>query len=282
VHHLSICAGIGGLDLGLKRAIPTLRTIAMVEREAFCIRHLATKMEEGALDPCPIYHDLLQFPWNKYRGLVDIISGGFPCQPFSVSGKQQSVNDERHLWPYIRQGVGELRPNVCFFENVDGISRAKSPCYHSVLHHVLSDLEDLGYTATAGCFTAEEVGAPHLRKRWFILGMADTLRSGLEEHGHSESDSTVEPSKMADPDSQRLEGRSQLAKQHTHQWPTGQGCPQGPDEPPRTVEPSVGRTANGIPSRVDRLRALGNSVVSQTAEKAYICLAKELHIESPG
>ena len=257
MHHLSICAGIGGLDLGLKRAIPTLRTIAMVEREAFCIRHLATKMEEGALDPCPVYHDLLQFPWDKYRGLVDIISGGFPCQPFSVSGKQQSVNDERHLWPYIRQGVGELRPNVCFFENVDGISRAKSPCYHSVLHHVLSDLEDLGYTATAGCFTAEEVGAPHLRKRWFILGMAD-------------------------PDSQRLEGRSQLTEQHTHQWPTGQGCPQGPNEPPRTVEPGVGRTANGIPNRVDRLRALGNAVVSQTAEKAYRCLTKELCRESPG
>ena len=279
MHHLSLCAGIGGLDLGLKRAIPTLRTIAMVEREAFCIRHLATKMEEGALDPCPIYHDLLQFPWRKYRGIVDIVSGGFPCQPFSVSGKQQSVNDERHLWPYIEKGLREIRPSVCFFENVDGISRAKSPGYYSVLHHVLSDLEQMDYKTTAGCFTAEEVGAPHLRKRWFILGMADPNCSGLEEHGLHEPDSTGQSGEVANANSQGLEGRSQFAEQHTHQWPTGQGCPQGPNEPPRTNEPSVGGTANGVPSRVDRLRALGNAVVSQTAEKAYAYLVKELQLD---
>ena len=174
MHHLSICAGIGGIDLGLRRAIKDLRTVAMVEVEAFCIAHLVAKMEAGELDAAPIYPDLHRFPWARYRGCVDIISGGFPCQPFSTAGSRKATEDPRHLWPVIKAGVALLRPSVVFFENVDGIVSAKSPGYHSVLHHVLSDLESLGFRATAGCYTAAEVGAPHLRKRWFIIGVCNT------------------------------------------------------------------------------------------------------------
>lgn len=146
----------------------------MVEREAYLSALLVSKMEEGLLDPCPVFGDLVSFDWAKYRGLVHLVSGGFPCQPFSYAGKRDGVDDPRHLWPYIRDGVEILRPEIVFFENVAGISTAKSPGYHSVLHHVLSDLEGLGFRATAGEFSAAEVGAPHLRKRWFILGLADT------------------------------------------------------------------------------------------------------------
>ena len=188
VHHLSLCAGIGGIDLGLRACVRGIRTIAMVEREAFCVANLAEKMEAGELDPAPIYPDLHSFPWSDYASRVDIVTGGFPCQPFSNAGSRKGVDDPRHLWPTIRKGLDVVRPRVCFFENVDGIATARSPGYHSVLHHVLSDLEQLGYRATAACFTASEVGAPHRRKRWFILGVADGDGRRLAELGETHHD----------------------------------------------------------------------------------------------
>ena len=204
IHHLSLCAGIGGIDLGLRRVVGNIRTVAMVEREAFCCANLVKAMEEGELDPCPIYADLLRFPWQKYRGVVDIVSGGFPCQPFSEAGLRKSTEDDRHLWPHIKAGLAVLRPGVCFFENVEGIATAKSPGYHSVLHNVLCDLEEMGYRATAGCFSAEEVGAPHRRKRWFILGLANAEsidgRSGCGESEDWEESSTRSELANADSD----------------------------------------------------------------------------------
>lgn len=349
IHHLSLCAGIGGIDLGLRRVVGNIRTVAMVEREAFCCANLVKAMEEGELDPCPIYADLLRFPWQKYRGVVDIVSGGFPCQPFSEAGLRKSTEDDRHLWPHIKAGLAVLRPGVCFFENVEGIATAKSPGYHSVLHNVLCDLEEMGYRATAGCFSAEEVGAPHLRKRWFILGLADCDSGGLEvvgsSHNHHGSDASgdnldrCDQSQLANADSdpcdqgeprrasrelpeegqglrrrqsQRqareeswgsselaygeckgLEGFSRdeydslgssgrstqsgpVAESGIQRWPTRPGHKQHEWEPPRAIEPGLGRHPDGIPDRVDRLRALGNAVVPQVAAKAFVHLLKEL------
>ena len=252
MRHISLCAGVGGIDLGLRSVLPNFRTVAMVERESFCIAHLVSKMEAGEMDPCPIYPDLLRFPWEWYRGCVDIVSGGIPCQPFSTAGSRKATKDPRHLWPYVKAGVSVLRPSVCFFENVDGIASAKSPGYHSVLHNVLSDLEEMGYRTTAGQFSAEEVGAPHLRKRWFILAYCN---------------------------SERLEGRQQPVTKCSNKWPVRPGCPQRSDEPPRTTQPGLGGHADGIPNRVDRLRALGNAVVPATAALAYSNLWYELNPE---
>ena len=176
INHISLCAGYAGIDLGLRRVLPTCRTISYVEIEAFACANLANKMEEGALCPAPIWTDLHTFPFLKFRGLVDILSGGFPCQPFSAAGSRLGVEDKRHLWPRIVEGIRDCRPSVVFFENVDGISTAKSPGFQSVLHNVLCDLEGLGYRATADLYTAEELGAPHVRKRWFILGVSDLER----------------------------------------------------------------------------------------------------------
>jgi DNA (cytosine-5)-methyltransferase 1 len=296
-NHLSLCAGIGGIDLGLRRVVRGLRTVAMVEREGFCVSHLASKMEAGELDPCPIYPDLLRFPWDKYRGLVDIVSGGFPCQPFSHAGSRKATEDSRHLWPHIKAGVSVLRPSFCFFENVDGIASAKSPGYHSVLHHVLSDLEEMGFNATAGQFSAEEVGAPHLRKRWFILahsrcndapsrGKCEAASEGSgERHGQSgsgcdagpgHSEASREIRGLAYSDSERLEGRKQPLTECSNQWPVGPSCPQRSDEPPRTTQPGLGGHVDGVPNRVDRLRALGNAVVPQAAATAFSTLYHQL------
>ena len=174
VRHLSVCSGFEGIGLGLRRVFPGLREIAYVEIEAFAIANLVSKAEEGKLDPAPVYTDVESFPFRQFRGKVDILSGGFPCQPFSVAGNQQGTDDERHLYPFISAGIQACQPTVVFLENVPGIITKKLPDGTPVLQHVLQDLEGMGYTATAGIFSAEEVRAPHRRDRVFILAYAQS------------------------------------------------------------------------------------------------------------
>ena len=174
INHLSLCSGYEGIGLGLRRVLPNLREIAYVEREGFPIANLVAKMEAGELDPAPVFTDVKTFPYRKFRGCVDILSGGFPCQPFSNAGKREGVEDPRHLFPYIRDGIRECEPRIVFLENVEGIISSKTADGESVLQYVLRELEGLGYQATAGIFSASEVGAPHQRKRVFILGMANS------------------------------------------------------------------------------------------------------------
>lgn len=162
ITHVSLCAGYGGIDLGLKRAIPNLRTIAFSEIEGFACANLVAKMEAGLLDAAPIWTNLKTFPWSDFSGKVDILSGGYPCQPFSAAGKRLGTEDPRHLWPFIADGIRLMQPRICFFENVEGhISLG--------LRAVIEELGSLGYETTWGIFSASEVGAPHQRKRVFIL-----------------------------------------------------------------------------------------------------------------
>ena len=162
VTHVSLCAGYGGIDLGLHRAVRNLRTIAVSEIEAFACANLVAKMEAGLLDPAPIWTDLKTFPWAEFRDRVDILSGGYPCQPFSAAGKRLGAEDPRHLWPFISAGIAAMRPSACFFENVDGHISMGLP-------DVLQDLAGLGYRTTWCVASASECGAPHQRKRVFIL-----------------------------------------------------------------------------------------------------------------
>tara|TARA_R110002033_G_scaffold10431_1_gene33893 strand:- start:6974 stop:7948 length:975 start_codon:yes stop_codon:yes gene_type:complete len=118
---------------------------------------------------------------------VDILSGGFPCQPFSNAGTKQSTEDPRHLFPYILEGIRECRPSVVFLENVEGIISSKTKDGEPVLKYVLRSLEEVGYRATAGVFSASEIGAPHQRKRVFI--MADRTNIGCG--GRSNPNGTI-------------------------------------------------------------------------------------------
>ena len=169
--HTLACAGYGGIDLGLSRAIPDLRTVAFSEIEAFACANLVSKMEAGLMDAAPIWTDLKTFPYEQFHGRVDILSGGYPCQPFSACGKRAGADDPRHLWPFIAGGIRLMRPKICFFENVEG---------HITLglSSVISDLEELGYKVSWGVFSAAECGAPHQRKRVFILAYCQ--QQGLE------------------------------------------------------------------------------------------------------
>jgi len=185
ITHLSLCSGYEGIGLGLRSVLPTLREVAYVEREGFPIANLVAKMEAGKLDAAPVFTDVKTFPYRKFRGLVDILSGGFPCQPFSAAGKRQATEDPRHLFPYIADGIRECQPRIVFLENVQGILSCKTGDGEPVLQYVLRELEGMGYRATAGIFSAEEVGAPHQRKRVFILGMVNP--NGDEHSKHSET-----------------------------------------------------------------------------------------------
>ena len=194
---LSLCTGYGGIERGLSLAGFAHRTVAYVETEAFAIANLVAKMEEGQLVPAPIWTDLKTLPAQCFRERIDVLTGGYPCQPFSAAGLRKGTEDPRHLWPFIRRHIETIRPVRCFFENVEGhISLG--------LREVIEDLESLGYQTTWGIFSAAGVGAPHQRKRVYILAVANGFR--LEKHGHSESDNAVKSGQMADTGSESGRG----------------------------------------------------------------------------
>ena len=167
--HLSLCTGYEGIGRGLRRVFPNVREVAYVEIEAFAIANLVSKMEENYLHPAPIYTDLKTFPYKEFCGKVDFLSAGFPCQPFSTAGRGASTADPRHLYPYIARGISECKPTYVLLENVEGIIWSKTADGQSVLQYVLGDLEERGYKAAWTLVSASEVGAPHQRKRVFIL-----------------------------------------------------------------------------------------------------------------
>ena len=172
---LSLCSGVGGIELGFKLAEPTSRTVCYVEIEAFACEILARRMEEKRLDAAPIWTNLKTFDGKPWRGKVDCITGGYPCQPFSVAGKKLGKDDPRHLWPDIKRLIQEIEPPICFFENVSNHLRVG-------FEEVGNDLRQLGYQIKAGLFTAQEVGATHKRERLFILAYRDSFGSSMQPH----------------------------------------------------------------------------------------------------
>ena len=299
--HISLCAGIGGLDLGIKRVFPSVRTIAYVEREISACEILGSQMEKGNLDLAPIWTDVKTFPADSFRGKVDIVSGGYPCQPFSVAGQRRGTEDPRHLWPYIARIVDVIRPKICVFENVRGHVRLG-------LSEVLGDLRGIGYRVRAGIFSAAEVGAPHRRERVFIMAYSDIIGSERREACARETgwpESTVSCEFMADSIQPGLQGhardgagriRQEREVSQSHRsvgkdgllddafetlWPSRPGEPQHEWEEPRTVDrklnPSWVAQLMGLPhdwvevpglTREMKLRSLGNGVVPQQAELA--------------
>jgi len=171
---LSLCSGVGGIELGFKLAEPTSRTVCYVEIEAFACEILARRAEEKRLDAAPVWSNLKTFDGRPWRGKVDCITGGYPCQPFSVAGKKLGTNDPRHLWPDIKRLIQEIEPPICFFENVSNHLRVG-------FEEVSNDLRQLGYQIKAGLFTAAEVGAPHKRERLFILAYNNSDRCFSDE-----------------------------------------------------------------------------------------------------
>jgi len=197
------------------------------------------------MDPAPIWPDLKTFPWAAFRDRVDILTGGYPCQPFSAAGQRKGKQDPRHLWPFIADGIRLLKPKCCFFENVEGhISLG--------LSDVIEDLAEMGYRTTWGIFSASECGAPHQRKRVFIMAVASGFRGtpGLSgpfprHEGQSGEFDDGGDQGMADTECGGLvSGRSDAGQsqesqsEHCSAWPSRPGEQQYAWEPPRVVADS--------------------------------------------
>lgn len=302
---LALFAGIGGLELGLHRAIPGYRTICHVERDSYAAATLVARMEEKKLGPAPIWDDVCSFDGKPWSGVVDLVSGGFPCQDISLAGAGAGLDGKRSgLWSEYARIVREIRPRFVFVENVAALASRG-------LDRVLGDLAEGGYDAEWDLFRAEQVGAPHRRERLFILAerVPDPERDALRhepERGagraqeadrrHSEPRHLGE--ELGDADRRRREAeriaecagkrsapRDELDRSDPNGWI---GWPPGPNDAPgweRYLEAggpppaftSVRGSADGPPVkmefRADRLRCLGNGVVPQVAELAWRTLS---------
>jgi len=222
---LDVCAGIGGFSLGLERAGMTCA--GQVEIDDYCNRVLGKHWPDVSR-----WRDLKTLDCTQLPA-VDLICGGYPCQPFSLAGKRRGAEDDRHLWPHLFAVVSALRPAWCLFENVAGhISMG--------LDAVLSDLERGGYAAQPLVIPACAVDAPHRRDRvWVIANARQVGREGCSEGKvFGKSDVQVES----------VRGSSA--------WSRGWDL----------STPRVCRAADGISSRVDRIERLGNAVVPQVVE----------------
>tara|TARA_R110000868_G_scaffold268917_1_gene528178 strand:+ start:232 stop:1062 length:831 start_codon:yes stop_codon:yes gene_type:complete len=260
IHVGSLFSGIGGIDLGLERVGMTVRWQS--EIEPYSCRVLAKHWPH-----VPNLGNIREVNWKEMER-VDVIAGGYPCQPFSTAGKRGGSDDPRHLWPEMLRAIGVLRPRVAFLENVRGH-------YSLGFDRVLGDLADIGYDCQWEIVSAQSVGAPHCRKRLICLAYPNDSRGGASRsnadtdgsedvagwYNESQSELGRRGEKVADTNSERREAvlrGAHIVQQFDpkSEWLTNHW----------EIEPDVGRVAHGVPSRVDRLRGLGNAVVPQVAE----------------
>jgi DNA (cytosine-5)-methyltransferase 1 len=235
---LSLFAGIGGLELGLERAGMT--TVGQVELDPYCNEILARHWPE-----VPRHDDVRTAGdwWNRVpRPPVDVVCGGFPCQPFSHAGFMLGMADERWGWPWMASVVRAVRPRYVLVENVAALVRDAD-----AFGQVLGDLAGLGFDAEWAVLPASDFGAPHRRERVFVLAYP----SGIDGQPR---DRLVTSGVGGSPLPARgLSGLATSARRRAaDQW--------------LAREPRVDRLVDGVPRQVDRLRVIGNAVVPQVAE----------------
>ena len=272
MNELSLFSGAGGGVLGTK--LLEWKHIGYVENNEYCQKVLRQRIKDGILDEAPIFGDIRAFISEgyaaRYKGLVDVITAGFPCQPFSVAGKGLGEKDDRNMWPDTIECLRIIRPQFALFENVPGFL-ASGYC-----GTIFRDLAEAGYNARWCVLGAGDCGANHRRKRLWILGYS--VRSGFS--GQSWGRTRAEPENrylqlekadVSDTESKRLEGknteREQQARRRSLQYPERNWW---------SVEPDVGRVANGVASRVDRLKAIGNGQVPVVVATAWRLLTNDL------
>lgn len=289
---LDLFSGIGGFSIGLESA--GMETVAFCEQNTFCQKILGQHWPT-----LPIHSDITELNGYEYRGSVELVCGGFPCQPFSVAGKQLGAEDDRALWPEMLRVIREVAPRWVIGENVSGIIPME-------LDNVLSDLEGEGYTCWTFVLPACSVDAHHRRDRVWVVAhsSSDIWRNTQSSFGRSDNkaertqdtdQTSGSGQNVADSNDQRRESgiyeerprpkERQLARSSqdvadtasqrqqesgTHGDAIGEKT-EGKREAAKPFdgsqpclwepEPNVGRVANGVPNRSHRLKALGNAVV---------------------
>lgn len=301
MNELALFAGAGGGILG--GHLLGWRTVCAVEREPYAASVLMQRQNDGILPPFPIWDDVCTFDGRPWRGLVDVVSGGFPCQDISAAGNGAGIDGDRSgLWREMARIIGEVRPRFVFVEN--------SPLLISRgLAVVISDLAEMGYDAQWCCISASDVGAPHKRDRIWLVA-SDTEREPMRNETIKKMESEESEWKkswvyggngnVADADMRRTEWREQqqggsegardvadpAQLQRDGRDDNGQGreIPESgngysqpaPGNGRWPIEPDVGRVADGVAARVDRLKAIGNGQVPRVAATAFAMMAGEL------
>ena len=243
MNELALFAGAGGGILGGK--LLGWRTVCAVENDEHARNVLVARQNDGSLEPFPIWDDVRTFDGKPWQGHIDVISGGFPCQDISSAGKGAGITGQRSgLWREMARIIGEVQPRYAFIEN--------SPMLRTRgLTTVLKDLAETGYNARWGVFGACDVGAPHKRERLWIL--AHTKARGLEVRMPAET----------------VQYDAKCGGIPT-EWDISNWKSTG--ETP-TTKPLLGRNANGMAYRVDRIKRIGNGQVPAVVRLAWNILS---------
>ncbi|MGH9897134.1 MAG: DNA cytosine methyltransferase, partial [bacterium] len=263
MNELALFAGAGGGILAGK--LLGWRTVCAVEIDDYRRRVLLQRQDDGLLDPFPIWSDIRTFDGRPWARCVDIVTGGFPCQDISVAGRGAGIDGERSgLWSEMARVIREVRPGYVLVENspaliIRGLGR------------VLGDLAEMGMDARWGVLGADDVGAPHIRKRIWIVGHAHG--PGRERERQAQSAGRVDPLEL-------VGAGSDVADANSVGW---QAWIDGLDRRPQAwetvsgwwAEPDVDRMAHGVPARMDRLAALGDAQVPAVAALAWRVLTSQ-------
>jgi DNA (cytosine-5)-methyltransferase 1 len=247
---LDLFSGIGGFSLGLERAGMT--TVAFCEIDPFCRAVLKKHWPD-----VPQFEDVRKLRGEDV-GPVDLVCGGYPCQPFSTAGKRGGAEDDRHLWPEMFRIISELRPTWVLGENVAG---------HITLglDEVLSDLDALGYASRAFVISACAVDAPHRRDRVWIVAHSNVRGEHafpVNAEVAGAPPASTNPSSAIGKRVGTIKGRQQRRPSDGNWWPAA---------------PGVSRVDDGLPDRTHRIRSLGNSIVPQVAEEIGRAIMRVQH-----
>ena len=273
---LDLFSGLGGFSLGLERT-GCFKTTAFCDNNKYS-RLLLQKHWKGV----KIYNDVREINKEQLESdgiqFPDVITGGFPCQPFSVAGKKKGTSDDRHLWPEMFRIIKEFTPRWIIGENVKGLTNIEKGM---VFESVCTDLEGEGYEVRAFNIPAAGVGAPHRRERiWIVASLEDSRRSLRSWSKFGEKDENEITKRYAD----QHQRPGSTSESNVADASTGRRASQEGEIQTRgngtehqgwwSTEPNVGRVANGVSGRVYRLRALGNSIVPQIATEIGYAIIK--------
>lgn len=259
MNELALFAGIGGGILGT--SLIGHKCVCAVENEPYAQGILLARQNDKTLEPFPIWDDVTTFDGTEWRGVVDCVSGGFPCQDISIAGKGKGINGERSgLWGQMARIIGEVEPSTVFIENSPMLTRRG-------LEKVLFDLAEMGFDAEWGVIGANEIGAPHKRSRIWILARNNKKEIPLDTY--SMFDGLLTSSEMYEHRNVKLRDEQKCnastictnVPKYTKWW---------------DVEPRLDRVANGVSNRNERIKAIGNAQVPRVASIAYLILWNRL------